>query len=147
MSAGRSLASRAPEAMSRVALVTDRFDLVLDGEPVPNARARRGRDGRFYTPAATAAYRERVRQAWMIAGRPCLGLEPLAVSATFYRASRRRADLDNLLKGLLDALNGLAWDDDAQVICFAGVHMRVAGEHGPRSVLAAWRVAQTAVAA
>jgi Holliday junction resolvase RusA-like endonuclease len=118
----------------------DRFDLVVPGEPVPNARARQGRGGGFYTPAATAEYRERVRQAWMIAGRPCVGSEPLAVSATFHRSSRRVADLDNLLKGVLDALNGLAWGDDAPVVCFAGVHRTQADELGPRTVLAAWHV-------
>jgi Holliday junction resolvase RusA-like endonuclease len=127
--------------------MTDRFDLVVPGEPVPNARARQGRDGRFYTPAPTGEYRERVRQAWMLAGRPWLGCQPIAVSATFHRASRRAADLDNLLKGILDALNGLAWGDDAQVVCFAGVHMRAADEHGPRAFLSAWRVGQLEVAA
>jgi crossover junction endodeoxyribonuclease RusA len=128
--------------------VTDRFTLALTiaGEPVPNGRARKGRNG-YYTPSDTREYRERVRQAWLLAGRPCLGSEPIAVSATFHRASRRVADLDNLLKGLLDALNGLAWDDDAQVVSFAGVHRCDADEDGPRTVLAAWRVAQTEVPA
>ena len=122
--------------------MTDRFDLVVPGEPVPNARARQGRAGGFYTPADTREYRERVRQAWLLAGRPCLGDEPIAISATFHRASRRAADLDNLLKGLLDALTGCAWDDDAQVVCFAGVHRCEADEDGPRTVLAAWVAVQ-----
>ena len=60
---------------------------------------------------------------------------------------RRVADLDNLLKSALDALTGCAWDDDGQIKCFAGVHVRPAGEHGPRTFLAAWIVAQIEVAA
>lgn len=45
--------------------------------------------------------------------------EPLtknvALRVTFYRASRQVVDLDNLLKHLLDAANGVLWVNDAQV--------------------------------
>jgi len=133
------------EASSVIATV-DRLELVIPGEPIPNARARRGRSG-WYTPAATTEYRERVRQTWMIAGRPSLGALPFAVSAQFYRAGRRVADLDNLLKSVLDALNGLAWADDAQAVCFAGIHRLEADEQGPRTVLTAWCSTDTPEAA
>lgn len=33
----------------------------------------------------------------------------------FFRSTRRRADLDNLLKPILDSLNGIAYKDDTQV--------------------------------
>jgi len=37
---------------------------------------------------------------------------PVAVQYNFYISDRRRLDLDNLVKGINDALNGLAWPDD-----------------------------------
>ncbi len=39
----------------------------------------------------------------------------LAISLDCYRPAKR-GDLDNLFKGLFDALNGCAWHDDSQVI-------------------------------
>jgi Holliday junction resolvase RusA-like endonuclease len=114
-----------------------RFDLVVPGEPVPNARARRGAHG-FYTPKRTSEYRERVQAAWLLAGRPSLGSQAFAVSAQFYRFSRRAADLDNLVKGVLDALNGLAFVDDAQLVCLAGVHKLSCARGDDRTELSLW---------
>jgi Holliday junction resolvase RusA-like endonuclease len=39
---------------------------------------------------------------------------PLGVKLYVYRP-RRRGDLDNTLKVILDALNGIAWVDDGQI--------------------------------
>jgi crossover junction endodeoxyribonuclease RusA len=48
---------------------------------------------------------------------------PMAVSVTLHpkltkkgEASKTRIDLDNALKVTLDALNGIAWEDDSQVV-------------------------------
>ena len=47
------------------------------------------------------------------------GVEPLrgpvAVTMHVYRA-RKAGDLDNKIKCLFDALNGIAWEDDSQVV-------------------------------
>jgi crossover junction endodeoxyribonuclease RusA len=40
---------------------------------------------------------------------------PVAVSVLAYRP-RRRGDIDNLAKAILDGLNGFAYTDDAQVV-------------------------------
>jgi crossover junction endodeoxyribonuclease RusA len=40
---------------------------------------------------------------------------PLSVSVAVYRP-QRRGDLDNVLKVTLDALNGVAFEDDSQVV-------------------------------
>lgn len=40
----------------------------------------------------------------------------LEVSLDFFIPDKRRVDLDNLSKAVLDALNGLLWADDRQVI-------------------------------
>ena len=35
--------------------------------------------------------------------------------------SKLRGDLDNYIKTILDALNGVAWDDDSQVVKIIGI--------------------------
>ena len=40
---------------------------------------------------------------------------PLCVSLWLFRPTRR-GDLDNTAKALLDALNGIAWVDDSQIV-------------------------------
>lgn len=42
--------------------------------------------------------------------------KPLLVEIMFHFASRRKQDIDNRLKALLDSLNGLVWADDSQII-------------------------------
>jgi hypothetical protein len=45
------------------------------------------------------------------------------------------------VKGLLDSLSGLAFTDDKQATCLAGVHKRWAAPgEGARSELVIWRV-------
>jgi Holliday junction resolvase RusA-like endonuclease len=41
---------------------------------------------------------------------------PLVLLVAFYRATRRRCDVDNLAKAIMDAGNGLVWVDDSQII-------------------------------
>lgn len=38
-------------------------------------------------------------------------------------ASKLRGDLDNYLKTCLDSLNGIAWDDDRQVVKITAVKL------------------------
>lgn len=40
---------------------------------------------------------------------------PLCVSLNIFRP-QRRGDIDNVAKGLLDSLNGIAWTDDSQIV-------------------------------
>lgn len=46
-------------------------------------------------------------------GEPLSG--PLAVTIDLYWPDRRKHDVDNV-KALLDALNGIVWEDDGQII-------------------------------
>jgi len=49
-------------------------------------------------------------------GRERLGREPLRVRVIFSVADRLHTkDLDNLLKAVMDACNGIVWDDDRWV--------------------------------
>jgi Holliday junction resolvase RusA-like endonuclease len=119
-----------------------RLQLLVPGVPVPLARHRSGRHG-TYLPARSRAYRERVQAEWLAAGRPSLGAVPFACSLRFYGANPR-ADLDNLCKGVLDALGGgLAFDDDRQLVCIAGAHKLPADADGARTVLDLWSVNPT----
>lgn len=87
----------------------------VDGDPVPKGRARVAR-GRAYTPARTVHAENVV--AWQ--ARTALGprqpsRELLSVRIVFHVGNRRRRDLDNLAKTVLDALNGIVWVDDSQI--------------------------------
>ena len=64
------------------------------------------REGREYKKrAGLMALQQRVR--------PLAG--PLCVVAHVFRPERR-GDLDNTAKALFDSLNGIAWDDDSQIV-------------------------------
>ncbi len=116
--------------------MTDLVYFVVDGAPVGKARPRVTKTGHAYTPTRTKVAETDVKQAWQAAGRPRLpdGAVTLmvavqvtrpkthyttrgALSATGRRAPlpTSRPDLDNVAKLVADALNGLAWRDDAQI--------------------------------
>lgn len=70
--------------------------------------------GRTYLSAEAVAYiadagKEAIRQRV----RPLAG--NVVVSLTVYRPAKR-GDLDNTAKVLLDAMNGIAWTDDKQIV-------------------------------
>jgi crossover junction endodeoxyribonuclease RusA len=113
--------------------------LEIPGKPVPLQRARAG-NGHRYLPARSKAYRELVQTSWMAAGRPSLGDMPLTISARFYGA-RASADLDNLVKAILDALNTLAFTDDRQVVCLSGCHKLPVDAGGARCEVDLWACA------
>jgi Holliday junction resolvase RusA-like endonuclease len=116
-----------------------RFHLTVLGKPVPLQRHRTGR-GRSYLPARSRAYRELIQAEWLAAGRPTLDELPFALSVRFY-GMRANADLDNGLKAVLDALGGLAFTDDRQLVCVAGAHKLPVDEHGPRAEIDLWAAA------
>jgi Holliday junction resolvase RusA-like endonuclease len=81
----------------------------------------------------------------MAAGRPSLGSAAFSLSARFYGANPR-ADLDNLVKAILDALNGLAFADDSYLACLSGCHKLPVDAEGARAEVDLWPC-QRAVAA
>ena len=111
--------------------------------------------GRTYTPDATAEAMERIRQAYIAAGgtKAPEGAE-VSVHITTVRPLPKsrpkriesepdiyRPDVDNLSKLVLDALNGVAWDDDAQVTeLVAGKAERVRGVTETTYVWISWEV-------
>lgn len=107
----------------------------VPGAPVGKERARTYRDRRTgktrtVTPQRTRDYEALVAAAWRAAGGEHHGKAPvrleLDVSAERVRVTvtaaeapsvkRPRPDLDNIVKSVADALNGVAYDDDRQLV-------------------------------
>ncbi|MFH8577195.1 RusA family crossover junction endodeoxyribonuclease [Streptomyces zaomyceticus] len=94
--------------------------LTIPGDPPSKSRPRFAKGGRTYKTKAdtdaeerTAWYFRRVfREAWT---------GNVAVGCVFFRPNRQRIDVDNMLKHICDAANGIAWVDDSQVTAIYGV--------------------------
>jgi crossover junction endodeoxyribonuclease RusA len=91
-------------------------EFVLWGEPLPKERPRFG-NGKAYTTDKTAAAETAILDAFEFANplwEPTI--EDVSIQLTFFRKNHRTADLDNLLKTVMDALNRVAFVDDKQVV-------------------------------
>jgi Holliday junction resolvase RusA-like endonuclease len=92
----------------------------VPGAPVAKARPRfDSRSGRVYTPDTTHAYEQSVgiharAAAARIRWSSAKG-ETYSVTLRLHFADRRRRDVDNCAKAVLDALIGVAFLDDFQV--------------------------------
>ena len=93
------------------------MECTIPGPPRPQERARRDpRSGRWFTPRKTRQYAATARQS-ALAARPA-GWPMDAryrVELDFHFPHKRRRDLDNVCKAVLDALNRAVWDDDSQI--------------------------------
>lgn len=108
----------------------------VEGPPVGKARPRHGRQGRVYTPAKTKAYEDLIFLRANLAARGKIFEGPIKVSLTVWHAAPKkprkghpclegerapamgggpRADLDNVIKSILDGCSGI-WHDDRQVV-------------------------------
>jgi len=90
------------------------------GEPISKARSRftnKGGKTRSYTPERTRDGEKAVAVAFRkeAPNHNADSTNAYAVDAVFYNGTRQRRDVDNMLKLILDGLNGIAWHDDNQV--------------------------------
>lgn len=95
-------------------------------KPKSKGRPRKGKHG-FYTDKATKEYEDAIALYYVASGFPKFEGN-VQVSATFMsdhihvqitpvkEESKLRGDVDNYVKSLLDGLNGVAFDDDKQVV-------------------------------
>jgi Holliday junction resolvase RusA-like endonuclease len=114
------------------------YRIEIPGEPVPKGRPRVTRQGIAYTPTRTRQYENLVRLAWRqvyhgaapIPAGTAVRVQIDCVFAPLASATKaerdlwqngictrmaRRPDLDNLVKAVLDGLDGVAWQDDGCV--------------------------------
>jgi crossover junction endodeoxyribonuclease RusA len=86
--------------------------------PVPPSGNRYWRHarGRTYRSEEANTYRDAIAFLWPVGSHPPIRRPtPVRVSLDWYR-ERASGDLDNRAKCMLDSLNGVAYEDDSQVI-------------------------------
>lgn len=110
-------------------------NISIPGKIVGKQRPKFSRQGNFvktYTPEKTVNYENFVKMCWMQSGAEKLHGNILAVIVARFlipaSASKKKhrelheaycpkkPDCDNIAKSILDALNGIAYDDDSQIV-------------------------------
>lgn len=104
----------------------------VPGEPKSKQRPRVTQRGTF-TPKDTLEAERRVRDEWRKLGEQPFQYQ-VVMEIEFYNGNRRRRDLDNMAKLVLDALNGEAFDDDYQVVSL-NLTKRFTDKHKARTVV------------
>lgn len=107
--------------------MAESFTFTVTGRVVGSARPRVTRYG-TYIPRETRRYRERIRGEFIEQGGQLIS-GPVSVSITVCRALPKsrpkrmesepdtfKPDVDNVAKNVLDALNGIAFEDDSLVV-------------------------------
>lgn len=129
----------------------------IQGAPVPWQRAGvNTKSAHHFTKPKTRAYEARVKESFYNEARrlACMGkqasfAEHTAVCAEIYayfpkphktklRFVTKRPDADNISKAILDALNGVAYKDDSQIVALYVFKMWTNGEPHVRVELAEW---------
>lgn len=92
-----------------------RTSFTVVGEPKSKGRPRFTRSGRTYTPKDTLEAERVIADAWRRLEIP-VSDKPMVLICDFYVGTLRRKDIDNMLKTVGDALNGVAYVDDSQLV-------------------------------
>ena len=114
------------------------YTITIPGKPRGKGRPRFSRaTGRTYTDDATAVYENLVKNMWMtvvgerLSGELAVSIEahyaiptskPKKMQAAMRDGAMRpttKPDIDNVIKAVLDGLNGVAYADDSQVVALS----------------------------
>lgn len=128
------------------------IEFTVAGDPVGQGRPRFARQGRFvhtYDPPKSREYKAKIAQSFQQAymGEPLTKPVKISIRAVFrvpksYSKARTKAclegrewptkkpDADNIEKGVYDALNGLAYADDKQIVMTNTVKV-----YGPKAMV------------
>lgn len=92
------------------------YQFTAPGPPIPKGRPRLGRGGTTYTPRRTQEAEQNLAVAFR---QGVVGYGPprssrFKLSCTFH-VKRDDADIDNLIKTVMDGLQGIAWLNDKQI--------------------------------
>ncbi len=89
---------------------------IIEGTPVPKQSFRYKKSGSYIHPRIKA-WQDIVGWKAREAMQGKIRLDgPVAVRLVFTLNHRRKVDLDNLSKAVLDAMNGIVYEDDNQVV-------------------------------
>lgn len=91
-----------------------RISFTVYGNPIPKARPRVTGHG-TYTPQRVKDWQNCVAATHRQTCEPVTLTGSIQLTLHFYRKDRRRVDLDNLIKAVMDGLTGVAWADDSQI--------------------------------
>lgn len=93
------------------------LSFVVDGTPVPKQSFRVRKNGMHFQPRRLVQWQSAVRAEAIVAmdGRESV-TDKVGAHMIFYLPDNRHRDLDNLSKGVLDAINGVVFKDDTQVV-------------------------------
>ena len=107
----------------------NKLTFVVPGTPVAKGRPRLGKNGSVYTPRRTKSYEREVAMMFkakypgrkLIKKHVAITLEIFVVAPKTLRgrvgyAWESNIDIDNVCKSILDGLNGVAYEDDRQVV-------------------------------
>lgn len=130
---GEEYASRLRATYSAMGGVGEPLLVTVPGVPRSKTRPRYTRKGHVYQNPTDREREERT--AWFLRGgiREPFGSN-VAVVCMFVRPNRTRVDADNMVKHVLDAANGVIFEDDRQVTAQAGL-VEMDAEN-PRTVIA-----------
>lgn len=96
-----------------------RLEFTVNGPPKPWQRRLATKSGRAVKPEATRRYQRYVGYAAFVVRHACAPQWPLdaryCLTVHAYFGDKRVRDIDNVSKNVMDALNGVLWDDDSQV--------------------------------
>ena len=132
--------------------VNQQLTFAVLGNPKPKGRPRFSKYGHPYTPKDTKGYEQTVRVAAMNAltewrssnmGAHWNAQGPFSLTVFLFFETRRKVDLDNVLKSISDALNKLLYDDDAQLDEIAAI--RDYDKRSPRAVVTVRRLRDSEV--